>query len=114
MNAQTVLQQHCHTINNKTLSKNIQISFVKYIKCKHSLCSGIAAFYKTFLNSLAMPNKGKNKEKHGHIFIDKMNSDTKCIPFINSKEPFACNCCSNIDIPVHIVQSFFYELIRTY
>jgi len=61
-----------------------------------------------------MPNKGKNKEKLGHLFIDKMNSETKCIPFINSKEPLACNCCSKINVPFHMVQLFFHDLIQTY
>ena len=61
-----------------------------------------------------MPNKGKNMEKLGHLFIDKMNSETKCIPFINSKEPLACNCCSKINVPFHMVQLFFHDLIQTY
>jgi len=76
--------------------------------------SCIAAFYKTYSNSLIMPNKGKNKENLGHLFIDKMNSKSECIPIINSKEPLTCNCCSKISVPFHIVQSFFHEVIQTY
>jgi len=56
----------------------------------------------------------KNNHARGLAFIESMCKGEKCIPFINSRNPRACNCLDNFAMPMEAAKSFFCDLIGEY